>query len=152
SPPALQIAVLRLVPPTHKKLTLDVLTGLLAQNDSGVQLETGRVLSEHPDPRRIPPLLDVVRHPRPADTVRAEALVGVAARAQANVDALLALAQGDHAVLRAEALRALVNTNLTASQRALLEELEKQKPATADLVARVLGKPFAKERPRPDDL
>src|SRR5262249_18803115 len=71
---------------------------------------------------------------------------------QENIDALLALARGDHAVLRDEALRALVNSKLTADQRAQLEELAKQHPAVADLVARALGKPFTKERPRLDDL
>jgi putative membrane-bound dehydrogenase-like protein len=150
--PALQIAALRLVPPAHKKLSLDVLTRLLADEDTALQQETVRILNEHPDPRHIPVLLEVTRNPRYADAVRAEALVGVAERSQEHVDTLLLVARGDQPVLREEALRALVNTKLTADQRTLVEEMEKPQPAAADLLARVLGKPFTKERPRGDDL
>jgi putative heme-binding domain-containing protein len=152
SPPALQIAALQLVPPTYKDLTLEVLTKLLNREDPTLQLETVRVLNEHPNPRRTRILLEVAHDQRRADAVRAEALVGVAERPQANLDVLLTLAQSDSTVLREEALRALVNPQLSAAQRQQLEEIGKVHPEAKELAARALGKPFFKGRPRPDDL
>src|SRR5262249_6405646 len=52
SSPALRIAALQLVPPTHKQLTLEVLTNLLDGEDAALQRETVRMLNEHPNPRR----------------------------------------------------------------------------------------------------
>ncbi len=40
----------------------------------------------------------------------------------------------------------------SAAQRSHLEEIARRHPASASLVARVLGRPFVKDRPRPDDL
>jgi putative heme-binding domain-containing protein len=94
----------------------------------------------------------VANDPRHADAVRAEAVVGVAERPQGNLDALLTFAQSDKEVLRAEALRALVNTQLAPAQRHQIEEIGERWPGAKDLAARVLGKPFTKGRPRPDDL
>ena len=44
-----------------------------------------------------------------------------------------------------------MGTRLTGAQREVLEDIGKRQPKAGDLVARVLGKPFAKDRPRPDD-
>jgi putative membrane-bound dehydrogenase-like protein len=152
TPPETRGAALRLVPPTHRPLTVSVLTKLLAQDDETLQTEAVRVLREHPDPRRHQALLDVARDPRHAEGVRAEALVGVAERSQDAADVLLAFAQGDRPALRDEALRAFTNTKLTDAQRDGLAAVAKRELAAADLVARALGRPFAKDRPRPDDL
>jgi putative membrane-bound dehydrogenase-like protein len=152
SPPAVQVAALRQVPATHKRLTPDVLTRLLHQDDRAVQLETVRLLGEHPNARRLALLLDVARSPRYGEEVRAEALVGVADRAQDALDALLEFARGGSAILRDEALRALSGAQLSAAQRTQLEEIAAKQPAAGDLVRRVLGQPFTKGRPRPDKL
>lgn len=151
TPPALRVAALRLVPATHKKLTVNLLRGLLEQDDVGVQREAVRLLSEHPDPRRLPVLHDLMRDPRLRPEVRAEAVVGAAARPEEAPEALLALAEGEDATLRAEALRALANVKLTASQRAVVERTVQRHPAAGDLAARVLGQAFAKARPKPAD-
>jgi putative membrane-bound dehydrogenase-like protein len=152
SSPALRIAALQLVPPTHKQLTLEVLTNLLGGDDAALQLETVRMLNEHPNPRRNEVLSKVARNQRYGEAVRAEALVGLADRSQDNLDVLLAFARGDNPTLRDEALRALVNTKLTTAHRLQIEEITRRQPETADLTARILGKPFTKDRPRPDDL
>ena len=86
---------------------------------------------------------------RPAERGRAaQALVGLADRRSEHLDDLLRLAEGDSAVLRDEALRALAGTKLTTAQRDGLERLAKRRPESADLVARVLGRPFAAGRPQ----
>jgi putative membrane-bound dehydrogenase-like protein len=152
SPPAVQVAALRQVPATHKRLTLDLLGRLVRQDDAAGQLETVRLLGEHPSGRRLGLLLDVARDPRHSEEVRAEALVGVADRAQEALEALLEFARSGPADLRDEALRGLVGAKLSAVQRTQLEEIAAQQPAAADLVRRVLGQPFTKGRPQPDRL
>lgn len=147
----LRIAALRLVPATHKKLTLDMLTGLLKQDDAALQFETVRMINEHPDGKRLPVLLDVARNPRLPEATRTHALLGVADRQQDHLDALLSFTASDGAALRAEALRALTGATLSDAQRRQVEEAGKKDPAAGDLMARVLGQPFAKDRPKPED-
>lgn len=146
----LRAAALRLVPPTHKKLTYDLLAGLLKQDDAALQFETVRMLNEHPDNRRVPLLLEVARNARLGEATRAHALLGVAERSQDNLDVLLGFATGDQPAMRAEALRALSSAKLSDAQRRQVTEAGKD-PATGDLAARVLGQPFAKGRPKPED-
>jgi putative heme-binding domain-containing protein len=150
--PAVRVMALRMVPPTHKKLTIPLLTDLLARGDGAVQLEVVRSLNEHPSPKRMQVLLDVVKDRRYPEPVRAEALVGVAAEGAQRIEELLRLAGGDSAALRDEALRDLVAVKLTDGQRSSVEELARKQPAARDLVARVLGKPFATGRPPHEDI
>jgi putative heme-binding domain-containing protein len=152
SSPAAQIAALQQVPPTHKLVTLDVLANLLRRDDATLQLETVRLLSEHPNRRRLALLLEVARSPRYAEQVRAEALVGVADRSQEALDPLLDCVRSGAPVLCEEALRSLTGTPLSATQRAELETIAERQPTVADLVRRVLGKPFIHGRPKPADL
>jgi putative membrane-bound dehydrogenase-like protein len=149
--PAVRVAALRLIPSGHKKLTFDVLAGLLKHEDGGVQFETVRFLADHPDAKRVPTLLEVAKNPRFAESTRAHALLGIADRAPEQIEALLAFANGDRPVLRDEALRTLTGTKLSDAQRRQVEAVGKQHPAAADLVARVLGQPFAKDRPKGED-
>src|SRR5262249_19879436 len=102
------------------------------------------------DGRRVPVLLEVARNPRLGEPVRAHAVLGMAERAQDHLEALLAFATGDQPAMRAEALRALTGAKLSDVERRRAEEVAKG-PATAGLVARVLGQPFAKDRPKPED-
>lgn len=151
--PALQVASLQLVPASHKKLTLEVLSNLLRSQDAGVRLEAVRLLNEHPDARRLPMLLEMAHDEHQAEAMRAEALVGVADQSQNALDALLDLASSEHPpAIRNEALRGLTGTRLSLAQCEQINSLGKRQPAAADLAARVLGKPFAKDRPTPRDL
>ena len=65
---------------------------------------------------------------------------------------MLRLIQGENAVLRDEALRALKDTPLIPEQRTNLEVTARRHSDSAALTARVLGRSFVKDRPRPDDL
>ncbi len=152
TPAEARIAALRLLPPTHKELKLDVLTALLRDDNTELQLEAVRMLQEYPHKSRVQVLLDVARDRERASVVRAEALAGAAEGAQDNVDAVLEFVRERDAALRDEALRALSGAKLNADQRKKVEDLARAQPAVADLAARALGRPFTNDRPRPDDL
>ncbi len=151
SPPALRVMAMQMVPPGHPKLTPDLLNKLAHQDDAALRLEAVRALDEHPSPRRISLLREIAADEKMGDAVRAQAVLGLAERAQELLDDLLRLVRGDNAVLRDEALRALVGTKLTAAQREQLEDVARRHPECAALVARVLGKPQALGRPPAED-
>lgn len=123
SPHALRVMALQLIPPSHPTLTLDLLSKLLRQANPALQLEAARALSEHPSARRVQVLLEAARNPHVESAVRAQAIVGLADRSQELADDLVRMTQGNDASLRDEALRALINTKLGASQRKQLEQL-----------------------------
>ncbi|HTU92537.1 MAG TPA: PVC-type heme-binding CxxCH protein [Gemmataceae bacterium] len=152
SPPALRVLALQMIPASHPKLTLKLLGDLLSRGEPALRLEAVRSLSEHPSTGRERLLLDAVGNAHLPDAVRAQALLGLSGQAAKHLDLLLSLAQDENAVLRQEALRALKDTPLSADQRARLEMTAQRHPEDAALVARVLGQPFAKDRPRPDEL
>jgi putative heme-binding domain-containing protein len=152
SPTALRVMALQMVPATYPKLTPDLLGGMLARGEPALQLEAARALSELTTPKRFPVLRGATRDRGLDDAVRAQAVLGLSGQAQDLLDDLLAFARQDDPVLRDEALRALLNTKLDAGQRAALEEVGQRRPEVAALVARVLGKPFAKDRPPAADL
>lgn len=152
SPPALRVLALQMIPASHPKLSLKLLGDLLSHGEPALQLEAVRSLCEHPNAGRERALLSIVGDARLPDAVRAQALVGLSGQAAKHLDLLLSLAQGENAVLRQEALRAVKDTPLNAEQRARLEMTSHRHSEDAALVARVLGQAFVKERPRPDDL
>jgi len=152
SPPGLRVKALQMVRPTHPRLTADLLGRLLAQNDAALRLEAVRTLDEQSGPKRTQLLLDVTGDAEQNDAVRAQAVLGLAEAAAGHVKLLLHIAEGEGATLPDEALRALVDTKLTAEQRERLETLAKSRPESAPLVARVLGQPFAKDRPPPVEV
>jgi putative membrane-bound dehydrogenase-like protein len=150
--PAVRAMALRMVPATQRGLTLDLLGGLLAQGEPEVQLEAVRSLSERGGAGAHKLLLAALRDDREPQTVRAEALVGLAERGESLRKELLRLASGTNTRLRDEALRALVGVKLTRAERTALEEVARTEPATRDLVARVLGMPFTTGRPAHKDI
>jgi putative membrane-bound dehydrogenase-like protein len=152
SPPALRVLALQMVPANHPKLTVELLGDLLRHGEPMLRLEAARSLSEPLNAGRERLLLDAVGDARQADAVRAQAILGLSGEAAKHVDLLLQLAEGDNAVLRQEALRALKDTPLNAAQRGRLEMTARRHSEDAVLTARVLGQPFVKDRPRADDL
>jgi putative membrane-bound dehydrogenase-like protein len=147
SPRAIRVMALQLIPPSHPQLTVELLGGLLHQKDPALRLEAARALSDHPSPKRTAVLRAAAHDRHLGDAVRAQAILGLARQAQKLRDDLLAFALGENAVLRDEALRALIGTKLQAVQDSKLEHLAKHRPETTALVARVLGKPFTEGRP-----
>jgi putative membrane-bound dehydrogenase-like protein len=151
APAARRVAALRLVPSTNERLTIDLLRRLTNHADPGLQREAVRALAEHPKAERFDVLEEIVRDASRCDELRAEALVGLAARSPAPIALLMDLSLGEHSVLRDEALRALTAESLADDQRRTLLELTRQQPEAAPLVARVAREP-APQRPPHTDL
>jgi putative membrane-bound dehydrogenase-like protein len=152
TPSALRVLALQMIPASYPKLTLDLLGNLLVGGEPALQLEVVRSLCEHPKAGREKLLLDAVDNTHLADAVRAQAILGLSGQSVKHLDLLLSLAEGENAILREEALRALKDTPLDRDRRARLETTARRHSEDAALVARVLGQPFVKDRPRPDDL
>jgi putative membrane-bound dehydrogenase-like protein len=152
SPPALRVLALQMIPPSNPKLTLKMLGDLLMHGEPALQLEAARSLSEHANADRERLLLDAIGNAHLPDVVRAQAILGLSGQAAKHVDLLLSLAQNGDTIMRAESLRALKDTPLNQDQRARLAMTASRHSEGTALVARVLGQPFAKDRPRPDDL
>ena len=152
APAPVRAMALRQVPASHPRLTIALLGRLLRQEDASLQLEAVRALAESPRPERFAALTAAAGDSRLGDAVRAQAVSGLAERAQERLDELLWLASGDNPALRDEALRDMVGAKLTDVQRRGLEGLAQKRPESADLIARVLGKPFAAGRPAAKDV
>jgi putative heme-binding domain-containing protein len=151
APAAQRVAALRLVPASHKKLTLGLLQRLLTSDDPAVRLEVVRALGEHPDPKRFPLLLDLARDGSQPGSLRARAVVGLAERAPELVEEMVRFTRDDDPAVRDEALRAMAGVKLTQTQQDDLKRLAERQPETAALVARALGQTFATGRPAADD-
>ncbi len=150
--PAQRVLALRLVPSKDPGLSLGLLDKLLAASDPALKLEAVRALCDRPEPNRFQQLASVARDPHTGVPVRAQAIAGLAERAQDFVGDLVALATSTEPVLRDEALRSLIQTSLNADERVRLKEVAQQNARVAPLVARALGEPFAGDRPKLDDL
>jgi putative heme-binding domain-containing protein len=149
--PSARLMALRAVPATYPKLRTDQLTALLGQEDSVFRVEVLRALKDRADPKSAATVRQLARDSRQPVAVRAQALVTLSALGQSDADWLIELASGPDAVLRPEAMRALVSAKSTAEQRAKLEAATKGKAELAELAARVLGKTFHTNRPAATD-
>jgi putative heme-binding domain-containing protein len=105
--PAQQALLLRAVPATHPKLTVDLLKFLLASGDDAVKLEAVRALAEHPSPKKNGPLLEAFRNAKLPALLRGFALVGLDDRVGEIREELIALAKDGGSPLRNDALRTL---------------------------------------------
>lgn len=112
TPPALRAMLIRQVPATHPKLTVDLLTKLLKSDDAPLKLEAVRALVEHPSAKRSTPLLEVFRNPKLGTSLRAYAMIGLADRAQEYAEELYAIAKDAGSPLRDDAARALIGVKV----------------------------------------
>lgn len=99
TPARLKGYALRLAPPTHKALTLELLRRLLAEDDEVLRLEVVRTLVAR---REQADLIDLADDASSAPRLRVEAILGIDDQA-----VLQKLAQSDNASIREEARRAL---------------------------------------------
>jgi putative membrane-bound dehydrogenase-like protein len=95
TPAAQRVMLLRQVPATHPKLTVDLLAKLLKSDDVALMMEAVRALAEHPSPKRHDPLLEVLRNPKLSVPMRGFAILGLNDRRLELRDELLALAKTD---------------------------------------------------------
>jgi putative membrane-bound dehydrogenase-like protein len=151
APAPARLMALRAVPANSSKLPTALLMELLRQDDPGFRIEVLRAMKDRADPRAAGPVRDLARDTRQPIQIRAQTLVTLTAQGQTDGDFLIGLVGGTDPVLRNEALRALVGAKLTPAQRTALETTSKAAPDSADLTARVLGKPFFAGRPAATD-
>ncbi len=144
---AQRIAALRLIPPAHKQLTLDLLDRLQKSPEAALQLEAIRSLAEHADARKFARLQQIATDTNREVAQRAEAIVGLSSAEPVPVELLLSFALGEQPTLRAEALRALVGAKLSAEQVTQLQRLRPAHDAEAAIIARVIGTSPAAARP-----
>lgn len=149
---AVRSAALRLIPPTHKGLNLSTLERLLESSDKQLSLEAVRLMQEHPDPRRFGVFVRLAQRNDISMTLRAEAVVGLAAQGPGAKESMLELLPDGPGPLRVEALRGLTGLNLSEDERRAVRQVAEADPQLAPAADRVLGRPFAERRPRRDDV
>ncbi len=115
-------------------LTLELLQELMEVGDATLSLEVVRVLAGNPQATAT--LLSTTAADETTDSqIRAEAILGLAAVAEEQVELLLSLAGERDAAIREEALRALRGVELTDEQTATLDAIALQFQQSASLVA-----------------
>ncbi len=130
-----------------KGLTLEMLRQLLDVNDETLSLEVVRTLAGNPvAARKI--LAGIAADAQQSETLRAEAIAGLATLAEQNTDLLLQLSGAKQPAVREEALRALRSITLTPPQQQSLKSLAGKYPDSADLLAAALNpKSLSEGRP-----
>jgi putative membrane-bound dehydrogenase-like protein len=127
--PAIQALALSLVSPDDKFLTLDQLQTYLDGDDQPLRLEAVRVLAQQTNPDRFAFLAKLAESTNQSDVIRADAISGLAAAAEANRDLLTNLAaDANRPAVQHEAARVLRLAHLASPQA-------EAKPAANDLAA-----------------
>lgn len=147
TPSSQRAILLRQVPVTHPKLTLELLIKLTRTSSPELTLEAVRAIVENPSAKRSIALIDLLRSNFEAP-MRAYGLLGLTDRPDL-VDQIIDLTANEK-LLRDEGLRALIGITLNEKQRVRVAKYTDQ-GAPSELVERVLGRPFFKERPPAKD-
>ena len=120
-----------------KGLTLEILQQLLALNDETLSLEVVRTLAGNPIVSQ-KLLVSIAIDPQKNETLRAEAIAGLAAVSHQQAALLLQLAGDQQRAVREEALRSLRSGKYSPEQVRTLKKLAIQYPESADLFRAVL--------------
>lgn len=149
TPPKLKGYALRLAPPAHPKLTLELMRELLATGDADLSLEVVRTLAaKNSDEARVV-LAEIASDDGLSEKVRADAVSGLAAsNAPEHRDLLFILAGDGQAAIRVEALRALRGVVPDDDGKATLAHVVATHPDTAALVKTIL-EPISLNEGRP---
>ena len=139
TPPKLKGYALRLAPPAHPKLKMQLLRELLAAGDPVLSLEVVRTLTaRNADDARVL-LAEVASDDGLDPDLRADAVTGLAASTLPEHRELLFVLAGDgHAEIRDEALRALRGVVPDEEGKETLEHVVATHPDTAALVRTLL--------------
>lgn len=139
TPPKLKGYALRLAPPSHPKLTVEVLRELLAAEDPALSLEVVRTLAARNSDEARVLLAEVASDDGLDPALRADAVTGLAASTLVEHRELLLVLAGDgHASIRDEALRALRGVAPDTEGKATLDHVVATHPDTASLVKPIL--------------
>jgi putative membrane-bound dehydrogenase-like protein len=123
--PALRAQLLKQVPTTHNRMTVDLLAKLVKSDDASLKFEAVRALVDHPNTNRAVPLLDVFRNPKLDTSMRAFAMLGLSSPTKEMV----AFAKDKSSPLHHDAIRSLIGTKLN------MHAPEKDRPPVKDLDA-----------------
>ena len=151
SPTSLRTMCLRLLRADDPKLSVKLLTDLLASGNASLQLEVARKLALHPAGGRKKLLIKIVNSNEFPREVRLEAVVGLAHYAKSESALLLRLATGTDADLQIEALRALRGAELPDVAHAQLRELSRSQPSLAETIVRIGAPPTSDNHPPSTD-
>lgn len=150
--PAVRATALRLMRPEQPKLTTELLAPLIDASDDAMRREAVWAAVLHPSGRHAAMLAEIAKDERRAADERADAIAGLAARADEYLPLLIDLAVGEDRVLRLESLRAMTGAKLGDSQRDRITPLMNDAdPDLSGAARRVLGQPIAVNRPAADD-
>lgn len=144
TPPAQRSLLLRQVPATHPKLTVDLLAGLLKSDDASLKFEAVRALAEHPNKKKHEPLLATLRDAKLSPSIRGFALLGLTERSMDLQEELFALAKAEPR-LHGDVERA-VSARVPPADRPPAKDLDAwlkrlDGPADAEVGARVFFHP-----------
>ncbi len=142
---------LRMLRPDHEALTRDRLAQFIGGNDPQLRLEAVRTLRDGKLAERGDMLARIAGGELYSPTLRAEAIVGLSARDDAQKALLIQLAESKEPILRDEALRSLRGGTFSTAQQERLTAIGLHDDAR-ELVARVLHPDVAFLRPKPEDL
>jgi putative heme-binding domain-containing protein len=112
----------------HKRLTVDVLASLSQSENTAIQREAVRSLTLHPNAAKASVLANLANDKSLDESLRADAIAGLASAAADHADLLTLLAQSKNSTVSAEASRALLAASL--AKRDLTD-----KPPVTDLDA-----------------
>ncbi len=151
TPAAQRAMLLRQVPATHAKLTVELLSQLAKSKDDSLQFEAVRALAEHPNMKRTTPLLYAYREANRPTATRAFATLALSGQPEVLNDEFLEQVMNEGSPLREDIIRLMIGNRLSIKQTALLKELERSQQS-ADGIRRILDKPFFTARPPAKDI
>ncbi|HET6252275.1 MAG TPA: PVC-type heme-binding CxxCH protein [Tepidisphaeraceae bacterium] len=133
-------------------IPLQQLASFVQAQAPALQIEAVHYLNGELDPARFAILARIAGDTKADSALRADAIVGLADDAAAQVGLLLQLAHNPDKAIREEALRSVrpAVATMTPAQHEELSKLATQFPAQADLVHRVMGLPLAERPPETD--
>ncbi len=156
TPPAILRRGLRMLRPDHPALTLALLERLLRSADESTRLEAVRSLARGHLDRRFAVLAKIASESSEPDSIRAEAIAGLADDAGHQRELLLTIAAEARPALRAEALRSLRGTSLSSDDVARLRRANQADGATLQLLDRLgrgaVASPSASQTREPDSV
>ncbi len=148
APARVRAYALRLLLPRGGDLSISFLRELLALNDPKLAREAVRALAARATAEAAAVLSETARHDSASPELKAEAILGLAARPDDHLPLLLQLAQEANPTVRDEALRALRLTTLTPGQQETVRAIAREIPASAEMTRAIL-EPAALSAGRP---
>jgi putative heme-binding domain-containing protein len=152
TPASVLLRGLRMLRPDHPALSLKRLVGLVASADPGLRLEAVRTLRDRPENERFDHLVRLAENPSEPVSLRAEAVIGLAADAERRKETLLTLAEGNDSILRHEALRSLRGVTLTQAENERAARFGRIDHEAASLLGFLSGPNAGQELPSEEPL